>query len=471
MSQILDAHPETAQWVLDDLVGGQVSARHGRGGLSGEQVLRVILVKQLGGFSYDELAFHLADSTSYRAFCRLGITQQIPTAKTLQHNVKLVRPHTLEQINRLLVKHASATGLEDGQKLRVDCTVMETNVHDPSDSSLLKDSVHVLTRLIQRARKYVAVEFTNHRRCAKRRALAILHARTNEERLPLYQQLLKITEQTMTAAQRALAAGPRARPPAPPTRSSSPLPSAPLISRWCAGLAGHRGRARPPAAARGPGQPRRTGRRKARAHRRRGGGAARARATLDDAAAVVRGAAQGEHGAVASVPRTGGARRRPDRARRGSRRPSRGGAALGAVGYGSPAIGAPRPHARRRRSAGARRRSTRSARPCSRSASCSRSAPGSGHGLFFERGTALPSSVRSAAVLSSSRAQVVRLCSCTSAARSHLARSCFVARSPICVSLRMPAGSRGLGARPAPGQRVPRASAGSTSSSWRLPPV
>ena len=83
MSQILDAYPEAAQWVLDDLVSGQVSARHGRGGMSGEQVLRVILVKQLGGFSYDELAFFLADSVSYRAFCRLGIAQKVPTAKTL----------------------------------------------------------------------------------------------------------------------------------------------------------------------------------------------------------------------------------------------------------------------------------------------------------------------------------------------------------------------------------------------------
>src|SRR4029450_9093287 len=71
MSQIRDAHPVAAQWVLDDLVGSQVSARHGREGMSGEQVLRVILVKQLGGFSYDELTFLLADSASYRAFCRI----------------------------------------------------------------------------------------------------------------------------------------------------------------------------------------------------------------------------------------------------------------------------------------------------------------------------------------------------------------------------------------------------------------
>jgi IS5 family transposase len=91
MSQILDEHPEAAQWILDDLIAGQISARSGRAGMSGEQVLRVILVKQLGGFSYAELAFYLADSTSYRAFCRIGITQSIPTAKTLQRNVKLVR--------------------------------------------------------------------------------------------------------------------------------------------------------------------------------------------------------------------------------------------------------------------------------------------------------------------------------------------------------------------------------------------
>jgi transposase, IS5 family len=206
MSQILDAHPEAARWVLGDLVGRRVSSRRGREGMSGEQVLRVILVKQLGGFSYDELSFHLADSTSYRAFCRIGITQRIPTSKTLQRNVKLVQPRTLEKINRLLVEHANAVGIEDGKKLRVDCTVVETNIHDPTDSSLLWDSVRVLTRLIYRAREYVDVAFTDHQRLAKRRALAIQYARTNEDRVPLYQELLKATEKTMAAAQRAIAA-------------------------------------------------------------------------------------------------------------------------------------------------------------------------------------------------------------------------------------------------------------------------
>ena len=133
MSQMLDAHPEAARWVLADLVG-QRSSSKGREGMSGEQVLRAMLVKQLGSFSYDELAFHLADSQSYRAFCRIGITEEIPTSKTLQRNIKKVEAITLERINVLLIEHAIAAEIEDGNKIRVDCTVVETNIHDPTDS-------------------------------------------------------------------------------------------------------------------------------------------------------------------------------------------------------------------------------------------------------------------------------------------------------------------------------------------------
>src|SRR4051812_26127586 len=89
MSEILDAHPEAARWVLCDLVGRRSSSK-GREGMSGEQVLRVMLVKQLGSFSYEELAFHLVDSASYRTFCRIGSMQKVPTSKTLQRNIKKV---------------------------------------------------------------------------------------------------------------------------------------------------------------------------------------------------------------------------------------------------------------------------------------------------------------------------------------------------------------------------------------------
>ena len=204
ISRILDEHPEAAKWVHQDLVGNnghQISAQRGREGMTGEQVLRVIVVKQVSGFSYDELEFHLADSITYRAFCRFDIGHPIPNQKTLQRNVKKVEAVTLERINVFLVEHALAAEIDDGNKLRVDCTVMETNIHEPTDSSLLVDSVRVLVRLMERAQKFVEAPFTNHLRLAKRRGLAILNARTQEDRVPLYQDLLKVTNQTVDAAE------------------------------------------------------------------------------------------------------------------------------------------------------------------------------------------------------------------------------------------------------------------------------
>jgi IS5 family transposase len=209
MSRILDEHPEFAKWVHDDLVGRKgrkISSRRGREGMSGDQVLRVMLVKQLGGFSYHELAFHLADSISYRAFCRFDVGRPIPHKKTLQRNVKKVDALTLERINVVLIEHAINDEIEDGNKIRIDCTVVETNIHEPTDSSLLVDSVRVLVRLMNRAQDYVDAPFNNHHRRAKRRALGILHARNQEDRAPLYHDLLKVTNKTLAAAESVIAA-------------------------------------------------------------------------------------------------------------------------------------------------------------------------------------------------------------------------------------------------------------------------
>src|SRR5258705_13342950 len=74
MSRILDEHPEMAKWVHDDLVGckgRKISARRGREGMSAEQVLRALVVKQLGGFSYHAPAVQLPHSGNFRALCRL----------------------------------------------------------------------------------------------------------------------------------------------------------------------------------------------------------------------------------------------------------------------------------------------------------------------------------------------------------------------------------------------------------------
>lgn len=197
---ILDAHPEFAKWVQADLLAGGIAADRGRKGMSGEQVLCALIIKQSNGFSYDDLAFHLVDSQSYRAFCLIGFVDKPPKKSTLQRNLKAVRAETLERINRVLVHHAQEHGIEDGQRLRSDSTVVKAAIHEPTDSSLLVDCVRVLARLLREAGEYVALRYTNHHKRAKRRAMAIQHAAKAEQRVPLYRDLVKVAENTVAAA-------------------------------------------------------------------------------------------------------------------------------------------------------------------------------------------------------------------------------------------------------------------------------
>jgi IS5 family transposase len=201
---VLDAHPEFARWVQADLLAGGIDADCGRAGMSGEQVLRALVIKQANGFSYEQLAFHLADSQSYRAFCLIGWVDEAPKKSTLQRNIKLVRAETLERINRALVAYAHEQGIEDGKRLRSDSTVIEAAIHEPTDSRLLVDCVRVLTRHLREARDYVALAYTNHHRRAKRRALAIQHAAKAEQRVPLYRDLVKVAENTVESARLAI---------------------------------------------------------------------------------------------------------------------------------------------------------------------------------------------------------------------------------------------------------------------------
>jgi transposase, IS5 family len=207
MSLLLDRCHQAAQMVLADLVAGGSDPHKGRSGLSGEQALRAAIVKQLNQYSYEQLAFHIADSMTYRAFCRIGIDpKKPPCASTLQNNIKKIRPETLEEINRMLLAEAEDQGIEDGTRIRSDCTVMESNIHEPSDSSLLWDCVRVLTRYLHRIQDVISAPFSDHTRRAKRRHIGTNNAKTMADRVPLYRDLIKVTEKTLGYAKRAVEA-------------------------------------------------------------------------------------------------------------------------------------------------------------------------------------------------------------------------------------------------------------------------
>jgi len=207
ISNIIDANPIICEQVLQDLNRGRLIAyRKGANGMSAEQVLRCAIVKTLFNFTYEELAFHLVDSQSLSWFCRIGIGDNGYKKSALNKNVRAIGDTTWQMINTELLGYAKEKDIEKGRRVRIDCTGVETNIHAPTDSTLLWDSVRVLTRLIDRCRDsgINILGCHNHTRVAKRRMLAVLNAKGKKQRKAAYADLLKITNKVIGYSKRAI---------------------------------------------------------------------------------------------------------------------------------------------------------------------------------------------------------------------------------------------------------------------------
>ena len=201
ISDVLDATPTIAGLATQDLVPPGASADRGREGLTGDQVVRIGVLKQMRGFSYDELAFHLADSNTYRRFCRIGIGDRPRGASALQDNVRRLKAATWEAVNRGLLGYAAEQGIERGRKVRIDATVTETHIHEPDDSAQLWDTVRVLNRLLTQARDAgQPVQFSKRTLSAKRRRLGVMNAKNAKVRRRCYRELLHVTEEVLAFA-------------------------------------------------------------------------------------------------------------------------------------------------------------------------------------------------------------------------------------------------------------------------------
>ena len=200
ISSVLDANPEIVDLVHEDLVRGLLTNR-GRKALDAEQVFRVAVLYQMHRWTVREASFELQFNQAYRVFCQLRFDQQ-PSKSAVQRDINRIEPDTWEKINHILIAYAITTGIEDGKAVRTDCTVMESTIHTPTDSSLLWDCVRKLTDLLDDASDIVNVSYSDHRKLAKRRANAIFNAKRMKQRLPLYLDLLKATKKTIGYAQK-----------------------------------------------------------------------------------------------------------------------------------------------------------------------------------------------------------------------------------------------------------------------------
>jgi transposase, IS5 family len=125
------------------------SRTHGRPGTPAEVVLRMLLLKHIRDWSFVELEREVRSNLVYREFTRVGAAK-VPDGKTMGRLAQALPPEVIEELHARIVSMAQDRGVVSGKRMRVDTTVVETNIHYPTDSSLLGDGVRVLTRLMKR---------------------------------------------------------------------------------------------------------------------------------------------------------------------------------------------------------------------------------------------------------------------------------------------------------------------------------
>ncbi|WP_300498551.1 ISNCY family transposase [Marinobacter sp.] len=201
LSEILDRQPEILELVAAEFIDTSVSAV-GRTGLSAESVLRCLVLRQQLGFSYEQLAFHLSDSVTYRTFARLP-AHLSPSRSCLQSTIRRIRPETLAQAHQAVTCNLISQGVISLDKLRIDSTVVASHIAPPSDSQLLNDGVRVISRLLAKSKTETGlnIRFTDKRKAAKSLAFRIFNAKkaTKDE---LYPDLLKMARLVLKQADR-----------------------------------------------------------------------------------------------------------------------------------------------------------------------------------------------------------------------------------------------------------------------------
>jgi transposase, IS5 family len=125
------------------------SRSRGRMSAPAEMVLRLLLLKHLRNWSYAVLEREVRANLVYRDFTRVG-AGKVPDAKTMGRWGVALGPEVIKEIHDEVVKIAQDKGVSEGRRMRVDTTVVESNIHYPTDSSLLGDGVRVLTRTMKK---------------------------------------------------------------------------------------------------------------------------------------------------------------------------------------------------------------------------------------------------------------------------------------------------------------------------------
>jgi IS5 family transposase len=158
------------------------SKTRGRPGTTAEIILRMMLLKHFRDWSFEDLTREVRANLVYREFTRIG-GGKVPDDKTMGRLARQLGPEVVEKVHQRVVEIALEKKVAAGRKLRVDTTVVETNIHYPTDSSLLGDGVRVLTRVMKKVTEVagqVGTVLRDRTRSIKLKVLAIARASRNK---------------------------------------------------------------------------------------------------------------------------------------------------------------------------------------------------------------------------------------------------------------------------------------------------
>jgi len=205
IAQFLDDYPALTEQVRQDLMRGLKNPATGRNGITPSQTLRALILMRVKNWDYRELSERINDGYTLRSFTDFD-AHPVPKHDAFNRAFTRLTPQTLEAINQAVIQAAVELGLEDGKKLRVDTTVVETNIHYPTDASLLWDAVRTITRLVGDLHEKLpggVPGFTNRTRSARRRMQTIERMtalQRQQQQEPQYRELIRITEQVVRNA-------------------------------------------------------------------------------------------------------------------------------------------------------------------------------------------------------------------------------------------------------------------------------
>jgi IS5 family transposase len=212
MSDFLDGQTDLIELVRADLERGLSNPAAGRRRrLTPQQALRSLVLQRVKNWDYRELRERIADGYTLRRFTEF-FSQRVPKHDAFHRAFRRLQPETLRTINERVVEAAVAQGLEDGKKLRADTTVVETDIHHPTDNKLVWDTVRVITRLVGRLKEFFSdgtVQFRNRTRSARRRAVEIERLTSRQrpmQQVSKYRELIRIGDHVLAEARAVLQA-------------------------------------------------------------------------------------------------------------------------------------------------------------------------------------------------------------------------------------------------------------------------